>query len=119
MSNTPLSRDLTSREQSVIDLLKVFEIACDEHKPAVTLEGSKDAAEAVYRMEIKLKACKALKVDFIPATERYKITFSLLEFNKYVNFMLKSVGLSLRIDGSLQTHDKLIISNDYLTEKKR
>lgn len=109
-----LKRDLTSSELKALQLVKIFEDAADQHKLAVTLHGTQLAAETIHKLETKLNVCKVLKVDYLQKTEKYAITFTISEFEKYMHCMLHSMGMELLIDGSVSTSDNLIIPNTYL-----
>lgn len=110
-------RSLTAGELKALGLVRLFEEATDKHKLIIQIKGNKDVAEAVFKLEKKLKVCKCLRIDYIQDAEEYKIAFSLTEFQKYMFFILRTVGLSLRMDGTLITEDNLVISNEYLNDK--
>lgn len=109
-----IQRDLTPAETRALNLCKVFEKACDEHKLTVTLHASQEAAQAIQKLETNAGLVKTLKVDFDRRLEKYAIVFSMSEFRKYLDFVLPQVGLTLMIDGSLRTYDGLTITNEYL-----
>lgn len=110
----PKSRELTKAEAGCVNLIKVFEEACNNRKLVVTVSGPKAAADAVHSLEMKHKLIKTLRVDYSSKDERYRVTFALSEFKKYTDIMLSQCGMTLLHDGSILTYDKLVFPNTYL-----
>lgn len=111
MTNT---RELTPSEAKAVDLCRTLERALDERRLVITLISSKEAAELISRLETHHKAIKTLRAEFIPKQSQYAITFTILEFKRYVDFALRLTGMRIQIDGSLKTYDNMIITNEYL-----
>lgn len=112
------SRDLTPAELGCLNLLKIFDKACDAHKNTITIVGSKDAAEAGLKLSEVTKMFKILKLGFDKPSGKYKLTFTVHEFNKYTHLMLQMCGMTLLVDGRLKTSDNLYVPNDYLENKE-
>ncbi len=71
--------------------------------------------------EEALKLCGAagvanpMRVEKDRETEMYHVRFSLPELNRYVNFVCRHVGLTIRLDGNVVTKDGLIINRPMAT----
>lgn len=105
-------RALLDTEKACLQLLKNWETAIRERRLTLTLNASRQAAEVVGKYDSV--HFKILKSEWVPATSDYRITFTLIEFRRYIEFILPRAGLKLEIDGCLRTMDNLRISNSYL-----
>jgi hypothetical protein len=107
-------RELTPAEAKCVELCKIFEDACYSSRLTIQVTASKDAAEAIAKLEMK-GYLRTLRANYNKNQDRYEIAFSKTEFRKYLDCMLSFAGLNLRLDGSLKTYDGLTISNEYLS----
>lgn len=112
MSKPQPARALTPSEERVVDLVKVFDKAAEDRKNVVILMGSKEATEMIGKLELQGRI-KTLKVEWDTKQAKYAIAFSMQEFYRYLKFVLKQTGLTLRPDGSLKTYDNYTISSEY------
>jgi hypothetical protein len=108
------ARDLTATEVRVLGLVKTFEKAVDNHRLTVSLHAPKAAADLIAELEVKHKLFRILKVDFDQASGEFLFTWTVTEYEKYLAFVLSQTGMQLFTDGSIKTHDNLIIPNTYL-----
>lgn len=107
-------RELTGAEKRALNLCKVFEKACDNHRLCVTLTATDDSLKMIYDLEKTPASIKTLRIQMSKEPDKYDVTFTMTEFRKYLDIVLIKTGLRLRMDGSLQTFDNLTISNEYL-----
>jgi hypothetical protein len=103
-------RELTPNEAKCLSLLRTLEDLIDTRKLVVTMLASREAADAAA----KIGEAPFRKVDFDPAQQQFKLTYTVPNFKRYVEVVLKACGMTLMLDGSIKTYDNLTITNEYL-----
>jgi hypothetical protein len=108
----PRKRNLTDREKAGFEIVKNFEKAIRDGRLTITLSSTRAAAEVIGKYDGTI--FRVLKCVFVPARMEYAVTFDLPNYRRYMHFILPHCGLKLNIDGTLDTADNLVISNEYL-----
>lgn len=103
-------RDLTPREEKAVALLKALEYVTDSRKLTVELNMVPAAMEVV----VKIPTLRLLKKELDATRGVWIVKMTTPDYLKYVQFAIAQTGMHLMIDGSLLTHDNLVISNNYL-----
>lgn len=109
---TPTTRALTNSEKGCLNMLKSWEQALKERRLSITLKVPRPAAELIGNYDNVY--FRVMKTEFNPASMDYVVSFTLVEFRRYINFILPRCGMTLQIDGSVMTLDNLHINNSYL-----
>lgn len=110
-------RPLTEKEAHCVELVKMFEKACDARLHTVTLNMSEKAHQAVLDLDARWNVMRVLAVGHDVKSNRFRITFRLLEFQKYMLHLIQMFKMTLLIDNRIKTSDGLVISNDYLNQE--
>lgn len=106
------SRPLLETETKIINLLKNFEQFIDSKQLTTTITIHREGATQIA----KIPGLRIFKAEVKQDTGEYILTFTKTEYARYVEYITAAVGMTLLLDGSLITFDKLTISNEYLNK---
>lgn len=105
-----IQRELTEAESRVLNLLRLFDSIVSDNKATAKLE----LTPLAYSIVKEKKIAKPLRVTFNSYKNLHNVIFNVEEFYKYVTYCCKRVGFKILIDGSVQTIDGLILSEEVL-----
>jgi hypothetical protein len=107
-------RELTEKEQRIVNLCKRFEEALAQKHVSVSLWAKDEMAVALRKAELEHGKFRILSYQFDKARKQHRVTWELPEFHRYLIWAMDIVGMKLMLDGSLRTSDGLTITQEYL-----
>lgn len=107
-----IQRELNDRERRALNLCQRFEEAVERRQLTISLWANQETVNALQKAESKLSSFRVLTYQYDTKKGQYRVNWTLVEFNKYLSWVLSLVGMSLMIDGSLRTQDGLTITNE-------
>lgn len=97
-------RPITDYEKRLLALLEKFEEVVAKPKLTVDLLFTLDSATWITTHGVRI-----LKCDYRKGDGMYLVTMTKTEYRKYLDLCCKKMGFKVFLDGTVMTHDNIIL----------
>lgn len=107
-------RELTESEMRALQLCRYFDDAADQRLHTVSLHVTEEGAEVILKLDKLGEKFRIVNLTFDESRGKFRVTWSLAEFQNYMLYIMSLVGMTLMMDGSIRTKDGLTVTTEYL-----